>query len=520
MGIIAYQLLTGEAPYGGARRKDIMQQHLQSPIPSIRTRRPDLPGELDAVLATATAKQASDRFSQPGAFANAYYDIVSPQQAGRVPFKLNMGAIINGAAPTISGPISNGKVGYEQSWPGSVRPTAGPTSALDQLEPFPALPRYRSGSPPPPARTVSGYSPRFSPLRILVLAGLVVAVILGSFLAVTKLQSSLSPSPSGQVTFMDSSFQTLGQTNSLEIQVSGLALPSSGSTYHAWIVDQQSERVLALGALVQHGKSYSLSYQSTESAGGQTGANLLTLGTMMEITLERGNVTLPTGRVVMSGIFPPMAFVHVGHLIVSYPTTPGKIGLLVGAEMDTVLLENQAEALQTAAAGHNVPAIQCEVQSILDIIQGSQGPQYQPLPGSCDSQHSATAGDGFGLLGTVSSSYHTLTGYLSSASEHAALAATQHDATANLRLHAHNVEAALAGVQGWVTTIQQQALVLEKTPLSQPAIQTIVTLAGQALHGVAESGAQQTSPAVGQGGIVAAFAEAQQMATLKLASNS
>jgi hypothetical protein len=319
---------------------------------------------------------------------------------------------------------------------------------------------------------------------------------------------------------MDSSAQALGQTNALEIQISGLALPSSGSTYHAWMIDQRSERVLALGTLVPHGQDYSLSYQSIGASGDQAGTNLLTLGDQLEITLEQGNPTLPTGKVVMSGIFPPQSFVHVGHVLVSYPTTPGKIGLLVGAEIDTELLETQAVALQTAASGHNVAAIQCEVQSILDIIQGSKGPQYQPLPGSCSLQHSATTGDGFGLLGTTSATYNTLTGYLSSASEHAALAATQPDATPNLRAHARNVEVTLANVVGWVTTIQQNAIVLEKTPLSQPATQAIVTLAGQALHGVDRNGDQQISPVAGEGGIVTAFSEAQQMATLKLVSNS
>jgi serine/threonine protein kinase len=507
MGIILYQLLTGEAPYTGARRKDIMQQHLQAPVPSIRTRRPDLPGELDAVLATATAKQASDRFSQPGAFANAYYDIVSPQQAGRVPFKLNTATIFGGTTPATGGATSNGKVGYEQALPVSPRRNSVPTSTLDQLEPLPAQPHYRPGSTLPPATTVTSYSPRFSPLRTLLIAGLVVAVILGSFLVVAKLQSSLSSAPSGQVTFTDSNTQELGQTNALEIQITGLAAPSSGSTYHAWMIDQQSERVLALGSLVPHGKGYSLSYQSIAAGGGAVGTNLLTLGNLLEITLEQGNAILPTGKVVMSGIFPPMSFVHVGHLLVSYPTTPEKIGLLVGAETDTILLESQAEALQTAASGHNVAAIQCEVQSILDIIQGSQGPQYQPLPSSCSLEHSATTGDGFGLLGTVSSTYNTLTGYLSSASEHAALAATQPDATENLRVHAHNVEVAISNVEARVTTIQQNAIVLEKTPLSQAAIEAIVTLAGEALHGAGQ-----------RGGILTAFSEGQQMATLNLVS--
>jgi hypothetical protein len=307
---------------------------------------------------------------------------------------------------------------------------------------------------------------------------------------------------------MNSGAQTLGQTNALAIQVTGLAVPSSSSIYHAWIIDQQSERVLPLGALVPHGHTYSLSYQRIGAAGNAAGTNLLALGTLLEITLEQGNAVLPTGKVVMSGVFPPKAFVHVGHLLVSFPTTPERVALMVGAVTDTELLETEAEALKTAAAGHDVAAIQCEAQSILDIIEGSDGPQYQPLAGICGSQRSADAGDGFGLLGTVSSSYYELTGYLTTASNHAALAATQPDATPNLRSHAHNLEVIIGNIEKWVTTIQQNAITLQKTPLSQAAIQAIVTLAGEALNGA------------GQGGIATAFSEAQQMATLTLVSRS
>ncbi|MGO8948399.1 MAG: protein kinase domain-containing protein [Ktedonobacterales bacterium] len=507
MGVVLYQLLTGEPPYTGARRKDIMQQHLQVPIPSIKMRRPDLPSELDYVLAAATAKQASDRLSQPGALANAYYDVVAPQQSGRMPFKINSGA-------NISTTLSNGMVGHTPAQSQALHSNPGYTSLEEQPELRPAIPRYQSPRPElsPPERQ----SHRFSPLRTLLISGiLIVALILGTFLTVSKLQSSAATIPSGQVSFMDSSAQAIGQTNALTIQVSGLSVPPSGSAYHAWMINEQTERVLALGTLVQHGQTYSLSYQSLGTPD-EPGTNLLTLGTRLEITLEQGNAILPTGNAVMSGTFPPQSFVHVGHLLVSYPTTPDKVGLLVGAETETQLLLAQADALKTAGAQNNVTAIQCEAQSIIDILQGSGGPQYHPLAGTCTLQHIGAVGDGFGLLGTESPTYHTLTGYLSSAAEHAAYAAAEPDATANLRTHAHNVDVAIANVVGWVTTIEQDAIQLQKAPLDGAVIPAIATLAGEAWYGADSTG--QTSAAAGEQGMVTAFSEGQQMATLALVS--
>ena len=506
MGVVLYQLLTGEPPYNGARRKDIMQQHLQIPLPSLRLKRPDLPGDLDSILSAATAKQVSDRLSQPGVLANAYHDIVSPQQAGRMPFKIS-------TSPSTSLPLSNGKVVQDQVLPGAVRSNPGYTPAGEQPGTLSPVQRYRDSRSAisPPAATPPASRSSFP--RTILIVGLVAALLLGSFLAVVKLRPPVVAA-SGQVTFMDSGAGALGQTNALSISVTSLPQPASGSAYHAWLIDNQTERVLRLGELTQHGTSYSLSYQSLGPPGGSPGTNLLTLGTLLEITLEHGNVLLPTGNIVLKGRFPPLSFVHVGHLLVSYPTTPDKIGLLVGAEVQTHLVEMQAQALQAAETSHNSVEIQCDAQSILDILQGQGGPQYQPLPGACQANHSGVVGDGFGLLGIESATYNTLTGYLSSASEHAALAATQPDATANLRAHAHDVEVILANVQKWVTSIEQDALIVVKTPISQSATQQIVSLAGEAWSG---SGSNGSAPE--QGGILAAFSQGQQMATLALVGN-
>ncbi|NKX89394.1 serine/threonine-protein kinase [Nocardia coubleae] len=66
-----YSLLTGEAPYEAANPVLVIQGHLQSPSPSVRRHRPDLPAALDAVLARALAKRPADRFDSCAEFAAA-----------------------------------------------------------------------------------------------------------------------------------------------------------------------------------------------------------------------------------------------------------------------------------------------------------------------------------------------------------------------------------------------------------------------------------------------------------------
>ena len=105
------------------------------------------------------------------------------------------------------------------------------------------------------------------------------------------------------------------------------------------------------------------------------------------------------------------------------------------------------------------------------------------------------------------------------ASEHAALAATQPDATANLRTHAHLVEVAISNVEGWVATIQQDALLLQKTPLAQSISQQILTLANQSWHGIDRNGNHQIDAVSGEAGIATAFSEGQEMASLVVAGS-
>jgi Protein kinase domain len=66
-----YELLCGTPPFGQDQGLTLMYAQLYAPPPSAAAQRPDLPSAVDAVLATALAKNPEDRFATCGQFAEA-----------------------------------------------------------------------------------------------------------------------------------------------------------------------------------------------------------------------------------------------------------------------------------------------------------------------------------------------------------------------------------------------------------------------------------------------------------------
>jgi serine/threonine-protein kinase len=83
-----FELLCGTPPFGQDQGLTLMYAQLYAPAPSAADRRPDLPSAVDAVLATALAKNPADRFPTCGQFAEALRaalgssDYASPGPAG------------------------------------------------------------------------------------------------------------------------------------------------------------------------------------------------------------------------------------------------------------------------------------------------------------------------------------------------------------------------------------------------------------------------------------------------------
>ena len=89
LGCVVYEMLTGEAPYGGHTPRAIVAKHLLAPVPDARLLRPGLPREAQAALERALAKVAADRFASPGEFVAALAAVPAraegPRRARRWP---------------------------------------------------------------------------------------------------------------------------------------------------------------------------------------------------------------------------------------------------------------------------------------------------------------------------------------------------------------------------------------------------------------------------------------------------
>jgi serine/threonine protein kinase len=63
LGVVAFELFTGQLPFGGHTTGELMRGHLFDPVPSMRHLQPELPLALDEVVTRMLAKKPDERFA-------------------------------------------------------------------------------------------------------------------------------------------------------------------------------------------------------------------------------------------------------------------------------------------------------------------------------------------------------------------------------------------------------------------------------------------------------------------------
>jgi len=71
LGVVLYQMLTGEVPFHSTTLQGLLFQHVYTPPPAVREKNPHIPDILAQIVATALAKAPTDRFQSAEAMARA-----------------------------------------------------------------------------------------------------------------------------------------------------------------------------------------------------------------------------------------------------------------------------------------------------------------------------------------------------------------------------------------------------------------------------------------------------------------
>jgi serine/threonine protein kinase/tetratricopeptide (TPR) repeat protein len=76
LGVVIFRMLTGEFPFNSPAIQELIQQQLNEPAPPIRTLRPELPEELEALVSRLLAKDPSTRPQRAREVAELYFQSI------------------------------------------------------------------------------------------------------------------------------------------------------------------------------------------------------------------------------------------------------------------------------------------------------------------------------------------------------------------------------------------------------------------------------------------------------------
>jgi serine/threonine protein kinase len=343
------------------------------------------------------------------------------------------------------------------------------------------------------------------------LAGLgIIAIIVLAFLAFRPgLPSSTgSDQPVGKVSYLD--FNAV--MDKATITLNGLPVPEAGTHYEVWYLAQGGETRRRAGTV-----------EMDESAQGQLvfidpdQENILSSFDQVEVTIESdnsSNTNESSGDVIASSVFPPLALIHVRHVVSSFHGAPDGQALIQGLWYTADGIDDSIIELQQVFESNDEELFRKKNEEIINQLVGSGNlEQYRDWDedGRIDDP-----GDGFGLLENGEDGG---LGYIPATTSHAIFAAEAADATENIKLHGSHVVISIENMKVWSEQVLGLALELQGMTFStdmEPLILEMRLLSEQVLFGVDANGNELIEPIPGEGGGDTAYEHAYYMADMPL----
>jgi len=134
LGVILFELLTGQQPYHGDTPMSVVVKHITDPVPHIMDVKPDLPPDIEVIIEKAMAKDRNERFQNVRSMADALSKVAS---GGTLSLETSDATVVS-----VPGNVLAGKR-PSQTLPGTV--IAQPKQPQVVAEPVPAAPKRKTG---------------------------------------------------------------------------------------------------------------------------------------------------------------------------------------------------------------------------------------------------------------------------------------------------------------------------------------------------------------------------------------
>ncbi|MBI5965152.1 MAG: hypothetical protein HY863_16865, partial [Chloroflexi bacterium] len=356
-----------------------------------------------------------------------------------------------------------------------------------------------------PIKQTRSFNWRWAGVGALVLAGLAFAAL--RFLPALATDENQAV---GHVAYSDQN----GLMDKATITLTGLPAPRAGSHYDVWVLAEGGEHRLNIGSVVMDKSAQGqLVYTNPNQE------NILSLFDQLEVTVEADNDPAPddsSGDIVASSVFPPLALIHVRHVLVSYSAAPERIALIQGLWDSSDWLYSSVGDLQDAYSNGDEGLVRLKTEEIINLLAGNANKDKY-----IDWNKDGVINDptnGFGLLQNGEPGYVDQ-GYISQTISHAQFAARAIDATENIKTQSANAVFCLENMKGWSEQLLGKALQLQSMPFGadmEPLIAEMKLLSDQIISGVDSNGNKLIEPIPGEGGATTAYEYAYYMADMSL----